>query len=116
MGANRKCTEQDIVEELILDTDNDIHSSEVTDMSVLTYTTHSGLTLCNVDLLYRFTPAGYEKTKHSLLLKTLPNSTFSHTSSQKICIQWWKRYTDIITSILTHWMKHEPYHLMLMII
>jgi len=109
MGANRKCTEQDIVEELILDTDNDIHSSEVTDMSVLTYTTPSGLTLCNVDLLYRFTPAGYEKTKHSVLLKILPHSTFSHTSSLKICIQWQKRYTDIITSILTHWMKHEPY-------
>jgi hypothetical protein len=109
MGANRKCTKQDIVEEMILDIDNDIHSSEVTDMTLLTYTTLSRLTLCNVDLLYKFTPAGYDKTKHSILLKTLPHSTFSHSSSLKICIQWWKGYTEIITSILTHWMKHEPY-------
>ena len=87
MGANRRCAEQDIVEELILDIDNDIHSSEVTDMSLLTYTTPSGLTLCNVDFLYRFTPAGYDKTKHSILLKILLHSTFSHTSSLKICIQ-----------------------------
>jgi hypothetical protein len=87
MGANRKCTEQYIVEERILDADDYIHSPEVTDMSLLTYTTPSGLTVCNVDLLYRFTPAGYGKTKHSILLKTLPHSTLSHTSSMKICIQ-----------------------------
>jgi hypothetical protein len=108
-GANRKCTEQDIVEELVLDTDNDINSSEITDMSLLTYTTPSGLTLRKVDLLYRFTPAGYDKTKHSILLKTLPHSTFSHTSSLKIGIQWWKRYTDIITSTSTHGMKQKTY-------
>jgi hypothetical protein len=95
MGANRKCTEQDIAEELILDTDNNTHSSEVMDMFLLEYTTPNGLTVCNVDLLYRFTLAGYDKTKHSILLKTLPYSTFSHTSSLKLCIQWWKRYTEL---------------------
>jgi hypothetical protein len=57
----------------------------------------------------QFTPAGYDKTNHPILLKTLPHSTFSHTSSLKICIQWWKRYTDIITSISTNRMKYEPY-------
>ena len=87
MGANRKCTEQYIVEELILDINNDIHSSEVMDMSLLTDTTPSILTLWIVELLYRSTPAGYDKTKHSILLKTLPHSTFSHSSSLKICIQ-----------------------------
>jgi hypothetical protein len=86
MSANRKCAEQDTFEELILDTDNDIYSYDVMDISLLTYTTSSGLTVCNVDLLYRFTPAGYDKTKYSILLKTLPQSTFSHTSSLKICI------------------------------
>lgn len=109
MGVNRKCTEQDIVEELIPDTDNDTHSNEFTDMSLLTYTTPSGLTVCNVDLLYRFTPAGYDKTKHSILLKTLPHSTISQTSSLNICIQWWKRHTDIITSTSAHWKKHKSY-------
>jgi hypothetical protein len=109
MGVNRKCTEQDIAEELVLDTDNDTHSTEVTDMFLLTYTTPSGLTVCNVDLLYRFTPSGYDKTMHSTLLMTLPHSTFSHATSLIICIQWWKRYTDIITSTSTHWIKEKPY-------
>jgi hypothetical protein len=109
MGINRKCTKQDTVEELILDADNDTHSTGVTHMSLLTYTTPSGLTVCDVDLLYRFTSAGYDKTKHSILLKTLPHSTFSNTSSLKMCIQLWNRYTDIITTSSTHWMKHKPY-------
>jgi len=32
-----------------------------------------------------------------------------HTSSLEICIQWWRRDTDIITSTSTHWMKHKTY-------
>lgn len=105
MGAKRKCTEQDIAEELILDIDNNTHSSEVMDMSLLEYTTPNGLTVCNVDLLYRFTLAGYDKTKHSILPKTLPYSTFSHFFFPEIM----HPVVEEIYSTSTHWMKHKPY-------
>jgi len=78
MGANRKCTEQDTVDELILDTDNNIAYIHLKSWTrPYWHTLHPvDWQYANVDLLYRITPAGYDKTKHSILLKTLPHSTF----------------------------------------
>lgn len=75
----------------------------VIQMILLTQNSLSGMGIQTVDLLYlsstglQGVPVGYNKQRHSVLIKTVPHSTLSYASFLKLYNRCWKRQTNVIT-------------------
>jgi len=90
-------------------------SVTVTQVTLLTQTSHSGLTIqtCwpTLTVVHKFTgsPSGLQQTEASHINKTLPHIAFSCSSILKLYSCWWKRQIGIITSTWIHRTEDGPY-------
>jgi hypothetical protein len=94
-------------------------SMTVTQVTLLTQTLHSGLTVqtCRPTLIVvrKFTggPSWLRQTEAPHINKSLPHTAFSCPSVLKLYNCWWKRHIVIITSTWTHGTKDGPHCLAL---